>query len=158
MRSRPTRRLPSRWLSIGGRFHCARRCVTTASSCSRTHGSMLPISSASVCSPPRPPRLTDPRRENDRVHRCHGREAEGRGRSRVRAASRAARARARRHVGARRGRRLRPLIVLELTLLAIASAFWPLLLAVVLVSFQAPRPVRILACFLAGGLLTCVVV
>jgi len=28
----------------------------------------------------------------------------------------------------------------------------------VLVSFQAPRPVRILACFLAGGLLTCVVV
>jgi Sap-like sulfolipid-1-addressing protein len=47
---------------------------------------------------------------------------------------------------------------LELLLLAVASAFWPLLLAVDVVALHAPHPARLLACFLAGGLLTCVVV
>src|SRR5262245_44108229 len=46
----------------------------------------------------------------------------------------------------------------ELLLLAAASAFWPVLLAVDLVALQAPHPARLLACFLVGGLLTCVVV
>jgi len=46
----------------------------------------------------------------------------------------------------------------ELLLLAVASAFWPVLLAVDLVALQAPHPVRLLACFLVGGLLTCVVI
>lgn len=49
-------------------------------------------------------------------------------------------------------------MALELLLLALASAIWPILLAVVLVALQSERPERILACFLAGGLLTCVVV
>jgi Sap-like sulfolipid-1-addressing protein len=44
----------------------------------------------------------------------------------------------------------------ELLLLAIASAFWPTLLAVVAVSLRAPHPVRLLASFTAGGLLTTV--
>jgi Sap-like sulfolipid-1-addressing protein len=47
---------------------------------------------------------------------------------------------------------------IELLLLAVASAFWPLLLAVDVVALHAPHPARLLACFLAGGLLTCVVV
>ncbi len=34
--------------------------------------------------------------------------------------------------------------MVELILLAIASAFWPVLLVVVLVSLRAPRPVRLL--------------
>jgi len=42
----------------------------------------------------------------------------------------------------------------ELLPLAIASAFWPLLLAVVVVSLRAAHPVRLLISFLAGGLLT----
>ncbi len=42
--------------------------------------------------------------------------------------------------------------------LAIASAFWPVLLVVVLVSLRARRPVRLLVSFLAGGLLTTMVV
>ncbi len=41
----------------------------------------------------------------------------------------------------------------EVILLAAASAFWPLLLAVVLVALRAPHPARILIAFLAGGLL-----
>jgi hypothetical protein len=45
----------------------------------------------------------------------------------------------------------------ELVALAVASAFWPLLLAVDVVALHAPHPARLLACFLAGGLLTCVV-
>jgi hypothetical protein len=44
--------------------------------------------------------------------------------------------------------------LLELTLLAVASAFWPILVVVDLVALRAPRPVRLLAWFLAGGLLT----
>jgi hypothetical protein len=44
----------------------------------------------------------------------------------------------------------------ELLLLAIASAFWPTLLAVVAVSLRAPHPVRLLASFTVGGLLTTV--
>ena len=44
--------------------------------------------------------------------------------------------------------------LLELTLLAIASAFWPILIAVDLVALRTPRPVPMLAWFLAGGLLT----
>jgi hypothetical protein len=42
--------------------------------------------------------------------------------------------------------------------LAIASAFWPILLAVVLVSLAAEHPSRMLAAFLVGGLATCVAV
>jgi hypothetical protein len=49
-------------------------------------------------------------------------------------------------------------VPLELLLLALASAVWPILLAVVLVALQSEQPQRLLACFLAGGLLTCVVV
>jgi hypothetical protein len=46
----------------------------------------------------------------------------------------------------------------ELLLLAIASAFWPLLLAVVIVSLRAAHPIRLLVSFLAGGLLTTMIV
>jgi len=42
----------------------------------------------------------------------------------------------------------------ELLPLAIASAFWPILLAVVIVSLRAAHPVRLLFSFLVGGLLT----
>jgi len=44
----------------------------------------------------------------------------------------------------------------ELLLLAIASAFWPVLVVVVIVSLRARRPVRLLVSFLVGGLLTTV--
>jgi hypothetical protein len=44
--------------------------------------------------------------------------------------------------------------VAELVPLAVASAFWPTLLVVVLVSLRAPRPVRLLVSFLAAALLT----
>jgi hypothetical protein len=44
--------------------------------------------------------------------------------------------------------------LLELTLLAIASAFWPVLVVVDLVALRTARPVPLLAWFLAGGLLT----
>ena len=44
--------------------------------------------------------------------------------------------------------------LLELTLLAIASAFWPILVVVDLIALRTPRPVPLLAWFLAGGLLT----
>ena len=44
--------------------------------------------------------------------------------------------------------------LLELALLAIASAFWPILVVVDLVALRTPRPVPLLAWFLAGGLLT----
>lgn len=43
--------------------------------------------------------------------------------------------------------------MVELLPLAIASAFWPLLLAVVVVSLRATHPPRLLVSFLAGGLL-----
>ena len=42
----------------------------------------------------------------------------------------------------------------ELVPLAIASAFWPILLVVVLVSLRAPHPVRLLVSFLAAAMLT----
>jgi hypothetical protein len=48
--------------------------------------------------------------------------------------------------------------VLELIPLAIASAFWPILLAVVVISLRAPHPGRLMLAFLAGGLLTTVTV
>src|SRR5215469_476159 len=44
--------------------------------------------------------------------------------------------------------------LLELTLLAVASAFWPILVVVDLVALRTPRPVPLLAWFLAGGLMT----
>ena len=44
--------------------------------------------------------------------------------------------------------------LLELALLAIASAFWPVLIAVDLVALRTPRPATVLGWFLAGGLLT----
>ena len=44
--------------------------------------------------------------------------------------------------------------LLELALLAIASAFWPVLVVVDLVALRTSRPVPLLAWFLAGGLLT----
>jgi len=46
----------------------------------------------------------------------------------------------------------------DLVVLAIASAFWPALLAVVIVSLRAPHPARLMASFLAGGLLTTVTI
>ena len=46
----------------------------------------------------------------------------------------------------------------ELLVLAIASAFWPILLVVVIVSLRASHPVLLLVSFLAGGLLTTMVV
>jgi hypothetical protein len=46
----------------------------------------------------------------------------------------------------------------QLIPLALASAVWPILLAVVIVSLRAPNPGRLLASFLAGGLLTTVTV
>jgi len=48
--------------------------------------------------------------------------------------------------------------VAELVPLAIASAFWPVLLVVVLVALRAPHPARLLASFLAAALLTTVTV
>ena len=44
--------------------------------------------------------------------------------------------------------------LLELTLLAIASAFWPALVVVDLIALRTPQPVPLLAWFLAWGLLT----
>jgi hypothetical protein len=44
--------------------------------------------------------------------------------------------------------------VLEILLLGLASALWPLLLVVVLIALNTSRPVRILGWFLVGGLLT----
>src|SRR5262249_43040893 len=44
--------------------------------------------------------------------------------------------------------------LLEIFVLALASAVWPTLIAIVLVALASPRPVRLLSFFLAGGLLT----
>ncbi|HKD95573.1 MAG TPA: GAP family protein [Gaiellaceae bacterium] len=44
--------------------------------------------------------------------------------------------------------------LLELALLAVASAFWPILVVVDLVALRTARPIPLLAWFLAGGLLT----
>lgn len=46
----------------------------------------------------------------------------------------------------------------DLIPLAIASAFWPILLAVVLISLRAPHPGRLMASFLVAGLLTTVTI
>ena len=51
-------------------------------------------------------------------------------------------------------RSLTSLRAAELLPLAIASAFWPSLLAVAVVSLRAAHPARLLGSFLAGGLLT----
>jgi hypothetical protein len=48
--------------------------------------------------------------------------------------------------------------LVEILLLAFASALWPLLLAVVVIAFGSAQPMRLLASFLAGGLLATVVV
>jgi hypothetical protein len=45
----------------------------------------------------------------------------------------------------------------ELLFLALASAFWPLLLAVSVAAMASARPVVVLGFFILGGLLTCVV-
>jgi hypothetical protein len=42
----------------------------------------------------------------------------------------------------------------EILLLAIASAFWPLLIAVTVIALRCPNPPRLLSFFLAGSLLT----
>ena len=44
----------------------------------------------------------------------------------------------------------------DLLVLALLSAFWPTLLVIDILAFQAPKPERILLAFLAGGLLTTV--
>ena len=49
-------------------------------------------------------------------------------------------------------------MAIELIPLAIASAFWPLLLAVVIISLRAAHPPRLLVSFLLGGLLTTMIV
>ena len=46
----------------------------------------------------------------------------------------------------------------EILLLAIASAFWPILLVVVIISLRASHPVLLLVSFLAGGLLTTIAI
>ena len=46
---------------------------------------------------------------------------------------------------------------LELLLLALASMFWPTLILIVVLALHSAQPVRILAGFLAGGLLTTIV-
>jgi hypothetical protein len=45
-------------------------------------------------------------------------------------------------------------VVFEVFALAVMSAFWPTLIAIVLFALATPRPVRLLTAFLAGGLLT----
>ena len=49
-------------------------------------------------------------------------------------------------------------MAIELIPLAIASAFWPLLLAVVIIALRTAHPPRLLVSFLAGGLLTTLIV
>src|SRR2546423_841854 len=46
--------------------------------------------------------------------------------------------------------------MIEIFALAVASAFWPLLLVIVIVALRSPHPSRLLGWFLAGGLLTAV--
>jgi hypothetical protein len=47
-------------------------------------------------------------------------------------------------------------VVLELLPLALAAALWPVLLAVVAVALRSPQRTKLLACFLAGGLVATV--
>jgi hypothetical protein len=49
-------------------------------------------------------------------------------------------------------------MLFEIFLLAVGSMFWPALLAVDVVAFKAPKPVRILGGFLTGGLVATVAV
>ena len=49
-------------------------------------------------------------------------------------------------------------MLIEIFLLAVGSMFWPVLLAVDVVAFGTDRPVRILAGFLAGGMVATVMV
>jgi hypothetical protein len=46
----------------------------------------------------------------------------------------------------------------EYLLLAVASSFWPILVAIVVVALRTQHPVRALSAFLAGGLLTTVTI
>jgi hypothetical protein len=46
----------------------------------------------------------------------------------------------------------------ELFLLGVAASFWPLLIVIVIAALRTPQPARLLAAFLAGGLLTTVVI
>jgi hypothetical protein len=46
----------------------------------------------------------------------------------------------------------------ELLLLAVLSAFWPTLVLVDVLAFQTPKPERILVAFLAGGLISTIVI
>ena len=46
----------------------------------------------------------------------------------------------------------------EILLLAVASAFWPTLIVIVVLALQVGHPVKILRWFLAGGLLTTVTI
>lgn len=46
----------------------------------------------------------------------------------------------------------------ELLLLGAAASFWPLLIVIVIAALRTPSPARLLAAFLAGGLLTTVVI
>ena len=47
---------------------------------------------------------------------------------------------------------------LEIVLLAFASMFWPTLITIVVLALRVPQPVRILAWFLFGGLLTTITI
>jgi hypothetical protein len=47
---------------------------------------------------------------------------------------------------------------LEILLLAVASAFWPTLILVVVVALRLERPIKILSFFVAGGLLTTITI
>ncbi len=47
---------------------------------------------------------------------------------------------------------------LEILLLALASTFWPTLIAIVVLALRLPHPVKILVWFLLGGLLTTIAV
>jgi hypothetical protein len=47
---------------------------------------------------------------------------------------------------------------LEIVLLAIASMFWPTLITIVVLALRVPHPVRILAWFVLGGLLTTITI
>ena len=47
---------------------------------------------------------------------------------------------------------------LEIILLAFASMFWPTLITIVVLALRVPQPVRILAWFLFGGLLTTITI
>jgi hypothetical protein len=48
--------------------------------------------------------------------------------------------------------------IAEILLLGVVAAFWPVLLVVVAVALRTPHPPRILAGFLAGGMIACVAV